>query len=48
MTGSDKAETICGSQEYMSPEMLLGQPYGKEVDWWALGTIIFEVYFRSI
>jgi serine/threonine protein kinase len=38
-----KTHTFCGSAEYLSPELLRGKGYGKEVDWWALGTLIYEM-----
>lgn len=31
-----------GTPDYMAPEMLLGDSFGPEVDWWALGVIVFE------
>lgn len=36
-------DTICGTNEYMAPEMIAGKGYGKSVDWWALGAIMFEM-----
>ena len=30
-------------QEYLAPEILLSKPYGRGVDWWALGTLIYEM-----
>lgn len=38
-----QTHTFCGSAEYLSPELLRGKGYGKEVDWWALGTLIYEM-----
>lgn len=40
---NDLTHTFCGSLEYMAPEVLKGEGYGRAVDWWSLGTIIYEL-----
>ncbi|GBG92886.1 hypothetical protein CBR_g57644 [Chara braunii] len=35
--------TVCGSPEFMAPEMINGQGHGQAVDWWALGVMIYRL-----
>ena len=40
---NDKAYTICGTIKYIAPEILMNRGYKKEVDWWSLGCVLFEM-----
>ncbi|KAF1333814.1 Agc protein kinase, partial [Globisporangium splendens] len=37
------ATTICGSYEYLAPEVFLNRGYGTAVDWWSFGAVLYEM-----
>ena len=39
---SSRRTTLCGTLDYLPPEMVLGKPHNEKVDLWSLGVLCFE------
>ena len=39
----DKAYTLCGTPQYLAPEILKKKGYNKNIDWWSLGCFLYEM-----
>mmetsp|Transcript_14605 Transcript_14605/g.14546 ORF Transcript_14605/g.14546 Transcript_14605/m.14546 type:complete len:97 (-) Transcript_14605:281-571(-) len=40
---SKKTRSFCGSYAYMPPEIIQRKSYGKDIDWYLVGVLLFEM-----
>eukprot|EP00898_Chlorokybus_atmophyticus_P002927 jgi/Chlat1/3635/Chrsp238S03626 len=43
VTEMSATNSLCGTMEYMSPEIILAKGHGKPADWWSLGILMCEM-----
>ena len=40
---SSRSNSMCGTTEYMAPEILLSKGHNKDADWWSAGILLYEM-----
>lgn len=40
---SSRSNSMCGTTEYMAPEILLSKGHNKDADWWSVGVLLYEM-----
>ena len=43
-SSGERTYTICGTVQYIAPEMFIKKGYDNAVDWWSLGCLIYEMF----
>lgn len=43
MMSGKRANSICGTSEYLAPEVYEGKGYDFACDWWSFGCLVYEM-----
>ena len=43
-SSGERSFTICGTLQYIAPEMFVKKGYDNAIDWWSLGCVIYEMF----
>ncbi|PVV00484.1 hypothetical protein BB560_005133 [Smittium megazygosporum] len=44
---NEKCQNLAGTIGYLAPEVIIGNGYSREVDWWSLGVVMYECIYNT-
>lgn len=43
----EKSNSFVGTEDYVAPEVILGNGHNFSVDWWSLGVVLYELFYGT-